>query len=69
MMTYEMTGRPAPDAPFTVLLEHGVGDVFDADLDAETEDLLIKLGALRIVETPRKATTSAKTSKTKARGN
>lgn len=45
MTRYKMIGRPiAP--PFTILQEHQVGDVFDADLDEDVRNALLDVGAL-----------------------
>lgn len=63
MKKYEMIGRPA--GAFSVLTDHAVGDVFDAKLDEETEERLVNLGALRIVETPKKATDAKTKAKSK----
>jgi hypothetical protein len=45
---YEMLGRP--NVPFPEIQDHRVGDVFEADIDPDTEYLLLGAGALRVIE-------------------
>ena len=53
MTTYRVTGKPlAPPAP--VLEGREIGDTFDADLDQETEQHLVAVGALATVSEPAK---------------
>jgi hypothetical protein len=58
MKSYEMLGRP--NVPVPLLTDRRVGDVFDADIDADLEQQLLDAGALKVVneEVPADATES-----------
>jgi hypothetical protein len=52
MKRYEVTGIPL-SPPFSVLAGRRVGDIFEADVDPDIEQLLIGAGALRPLSRPK----------------
>jgi hypothetical protein len=63
---YEITGKP--NVPFDILLDHAVGDVVEADLDKEQEQLLIEVGAIRELPAEKKQADKKSTSSSSRRG-